>query len=136
MHRNDKSKYVLYIEPKREEKLTESLNDKLTQLVELALSKAKVGTGHYSSLDDMGDGFDWATNRGIKRIPSFDESSMYKGVHRTECGEHSTNCDYLLENGMITNSLATFYVQWYRNSIHENDMNKLKELGQFYNIEL
>lgn len=34
---------------------------------------------------------------------------------------------------MITNSLAPFYVQWYRYSIPESDMRKLNELKKFYN---
>ena len=53
MHRNDKSKYLLYIEPKKEEKLKEPINDELTELMEMALSKAKAGTSRYSHLDDM-----------------------------------------------------------------------------------
>jgi len=32
MHREDNSKYVLYIEPKKEDKLSEPINDELTQI--------------------------------------------------------------------------------------------------------
>lgn len=56
----------------------------------------------------------------------------YKGWHRTDCGEKSSACNYRLENGMKTNSLAPFYLRWYRYSIPESEMLKLKELETFY----
>jgi hypothetical protein len=33
---------------------------------------------------------------------------------------------------MITNSLAPFYLKWYRYSIPENDMKKIEELKKYY----
>lgn len=142
MHRNDKSKYLLYIEPKKEEKLKEPINDELTELMEMALSKATAGTSRYSHLDDMGDGWEPPENSGLfrlfkgKKIPSFGSSAAWMGMHRTDCGEMSTCRDYQLENGMITNSLAPFYLRWYRYSIPENDMLKIKELADFYEKSL
>lgn len=121
MNRNDKSKYLLYIEPDIKDKLETPIEDNITSLVEMALSKAEKGTARYSNLSDNG------TFRG---------GCGYKGSHRTDCGVRSTNVDYLLENGMITNSLAPFYVKWYRYSIPENDMNKIRELAEFYNYDL
>ncbi len=133
MNRDDKSKYLLYIEPSKSDKLSEPIEDELTSLMELALSKSQSGSARYSNLYDMGDGVDMTHNNVTRRIPSFVGRSGYKGSHHTECGERSSNHDYLLENGMITNSLATFYLKWYRYSIPENDMIKLKELYKFYN---
>jgi len=124
MHRDDKSKYLLYIEPKKEDKLETPVDDNITKLMEMALSKSEEGTANYSDLDDMGDGYDWGYG------------SAYRGVHRTACGESSSNVDFLLENGMITNSLAPFYLKWYRYSVPENDMIKIRELAKFYNYEL
>ena len=121
MNRDDKSKYLLYIEPNPLTKSKEPLNDSMTKLLEMALKKSKEGTGHYSSLDDDG---------------TFNEGWGYKGVHRTPCGAVSSNCDYLLENGLITNSLAPYYVMWFRDSIGENDLNKIKELARYYNVSL
>jgi hypothetical protein len=118
MHRNDNSKYLLYIEPKASDKLQTPIEDELTQLMEMALSKSRRGGANYSDLEDPGN--------------SFQEDSAWKGTHRTDCGEGSSNCDFLLENGMITNSLAPFYLRWYRYSISENDMRKLEELKKFY----
>jgi hypothetical protein len=117
MHRDDTTKFLLYIEPPASEKLPEPINDELTQVIEYALSKADEGTANYSSKTDD---------------PKFRPGAGYKGSHRTECGERSANKDYLLENGMITNSLAPFYVKYYRYSIPESDMTKLMELSEFY----
>lgn len=117
MHREDNSKYLLYIEPKASEKLKEPIDDDLTKMMEMALSKAERGVAGYSRLNDVG-----TFNRGMG----------YKGFHRTECGERSDSCDFLLENGMITNSLAPFYLRWYRYSIPETEMKKVHELAEFY----
>ena len=134
MHRDDKSKYLLYIEPKKEEKLKEPINDELTELMEMALSKAKAGISRYSYPSDMGDGWEYKPG---KKGPSFGSKGAWMGMHRTDCGEMSSCRDYQLENGMITNSLAPFYLRWYRYSIPENDMLKLKELADFYeNLKL
>ena len=117
MHREDNSKYLLYIEPKKEDKLSFPINDDLTSLMEMALSKSEQGVARYDDKNDNG---------------TFRRSVGYKGVHYTECGERSSNKDFLLENGMITNSLATFYLRWYRYSIPESEMNKVLELQKFY----
>lgn len=122
MKRDDNSKFLLYIEPSRGEKLTEPINDELTKLIEFAITRAKEGAANYS---DISSG-----------QVNFREGSGFRGTHRTDCGERSSNIDYLLENGMVTNSLATFYVKWYRYSIPENDMNKLKSLAFFYDVKI
>lgn len=133
MHREDNSKYLLYIEPRSKDKLQEPINDELTEMMEKALTKAKKGTANYSQLEDKGDGFDWIHNGETRRVPSFREGNGgYKGIHYTECGERSSNCDYLLENGMITNSLSPFYLRWYRYSIPESEMKKIHQLMEFY----
>ena len=137
MHREDNSKYLLYIEPKAIDKLKEPINDELVEIMELALSKAKVGVASYSKLEDMGDGYEFKWNdpkNGTQKrlVPSFSEGNAYRGSHRTECGERSSNKDYLLENGMITNSLAPFYLKWYRFSIPESEMRKVEQLVNFY----
>lgn len=117
MHREDKSRYLLYIEPLKKEKLTSPVNDELTKLMEKALENSVQGSANYSDTNDEG---------------SFVENSAYKGFHTTDCGETSSNKDYLLENGMITNSLAPFYLRWYRNSIPETDIEKLMALKLYY----
>lgn len=121
MHRNDKSNFLLYIEPSIEDKLIRPIDDELIDLMELAFSKSQVGSANYSGINDE---------------ESFHMESGWSGSHQTLCGENSSNHDYLLENGMIVNSLCCFYVKWYRNSIHENDWEKLKKLSEFYNIKI
>lgn len=117
MHREDESKYLLYIEPPKKERLSEPVEDELTLLMEEALERAAPGTSKYSDLEDD---------------LTFEVGPSYRGSHRTECGEGSTNTDYLLENGMITNSLAPFYLRWYRNSIPETELMKLLALKNYY----
>ncbi len=52
MHREDNSNYLLFIEPSAENKLKVPINDELTDLMEMALSKAKEGVSNYSTMDN------------------------------------------------------------------------------------
>jgi hypothetical protein len=100
MHRIDNTCFLLFIEPKKEEKLETPLDDEISRIMKVALEEAKQGTSNYSRPNEM---------------PYFFESIGYKGYHSTDCGEKSYPADYMLENGMITNSLAAFYLHYYRN---------------------
>ena len=117
MHRTDDSEFLLYLEPFKREKLTEPVKDAWSELMHLALMKAKEGTSSYGDRDGKAE---------------FRSPAVWLGVHETDCGQRSSNQDYLLENGMITNSLAVFYLQWYRNSIPDSEWNKLRRLAAFY----
>ncbi len=117
MHRIDNSKFLLFIEPKKEEKLQNPVKDELTELMKYALGRAKTGTSNYSNLGAN---------------PFFSIGSGFKGTHVTSCGQRSSNVDFLLENGMITNSLAVYYLEYYRNSIPDSEMKKVLELKNFY----
>jgi hypothetical protein len=117
MHRIDNSRFLLYIEPKKENKSEEPIYDEITDIVGFALSESKEGVANYSSLSES---------------ENFRQGSGYKGFHQTECGKRSSNKDYLLKNGMITNSLAVYYVTYYRDSIPESEMKKVNELVNFY----
>ena len=119
MHRIDNTKFLLFIEPKKEEKLHTPIDDKYTRLMDYALSKAIIGAANYSSVGEE---------------PEFREGYGWKGFHRTDCGECSGNKEYLLENGMVTNSLATFYLKYYRNSIPKSEMYKVYKLATFYGL--
>ena len=117
MHRIDNSRFLLYIEPCSEAKSLTPVNDEITQIMELALSEAVSGVASYSKMN----------------IPEwFEKGNGWRGSHCSDCGERSDNQDYLLKNGMITNSLCVFYLQYYRDSIPESEMNKVKELVEFY----
>jgi hypothetical protein len=54
------------------------------------------------------------------------------GWHTTACGMESESQDFLLENGMITNSLCVFYLQYYRSSIPKSEMKKVYQLIAYY----
>ncbi len=113
MHRTDNSKFVLYIEPKKEQKSEQPINDEITEFMQMALDKSVDGIANYSSTDAE---------------EKFTPNMSYKGFHVTECGKRSSSVDYLLPNGMITNSLCVFYLQHYRNAIPQSEWNKINEL--------
>ncbi len=117
MNRIDNSRFLLFIEPSEIEKSKTPVNDELTKTMQLALNEATEGISNYSEMN---------------KKETFRYGPGYKGFHTTDCGKLSNNHDYLLKNGMITNSLAVFYLQYYRNSIPESEMNKVKELVSFY----
>ena len=107
----DEPKLLLFIEPSKSEKLEKPIDDYLVQFLENAIENAP--TGCYFS-------------------GGFRTGVATKGFHRTECGERSSNVDYLLENGMVTNKLGPFYLKWYRYSIPETEMKKVEEAYNYY----
>ncbi len=117
MHRTDASPFLLFIEPSKEEKSANPADDEITQIMRIALSEAKTGISNYTETEQP---------------PHFTKGIGYKGYHTTDCGKNSTGNDYLLENGMITNSLCVFYLQYYRNSIPEQEMEKVNRLVVYY----
>lgn len=118
MHREDDSKYLLYIEPPVSAKSEESVEDDLTNIIDRAIEKAISGGANYSDTDPHDE------------REHFEVDSGWRGVHVTACGKVSDNKDYLLENGMITNSLAPYYVRYYRDYILSlpTEKKKLEEL--------
>jgi hypothetical protein len=118
MHRTDNSQFLLFIELPANKKRFNPINDGLTRIMHMALKYSEKGHADYSDMNS--NGIFTKTNKG------------YRGVHYTECGEHSSNQEYLLENGMITNSLAPFYLMYYRNSIPFTEMKKTILLYLFY----
>lgn len=117
MNRIDNSKFLLYIEPRKENKSLLPLDDEITNIMTYAFSKSQSGGANYSY-----------TNQ----IEKFSKGNGWRGCHMTDCGQRSSNHDYLLENGMITNSLCSFYLRWYRDSIPKSEMDKIYELINFY----
>lgn len=113
MHRIDNSRFLLYIEPKADQKSNEPTIDEISKTVERCLEISKKGVSDYSDTESDGE---------------FQIDNAFRGCHTTNCGERSDNHDYLLGNGMITNSLCVFYLQYYREAIPESEMNKVLEL--------
>lgn len=108
------SKMLLFIEPSIGDKSVEPVDDELVEVMDLALSEAK---------------------RGCYDGGVFREGGRWRSVHKTSCGECSDNQDYLLGNGMVTNSLASFYLRWYRGAISKGEMSKVRKLVKFYKGE-
>ena len=102
-------KLLLYIEPKN---LPSKLPviDEITCTMAHALKEAKTGTANYNDLD--GD-------------VSFREGSGYRGFHVCSCGAISSNVDYQLENGEVTNSLAVHYLAYHRDEITEVQLHRV-----------
>ena len=121
MERIDLSRFLLYFEPEPNGKRLKPMDDELTRIMQHALKQSERGLANYSNLKSNGDFT--RTNKG------------WRGVHYTECGEHSTNQDYLLENGLITNSLAVFYLQHYRRNIPRSEIKKVIDLYLFYHLD-
>ena len=61
-----------------------------------------------------------------------DSGTRYKGTHLTCCGMRSDNKHWVLPGGKITNSLAVYYLEYYRPYIPETEINKIKELAKEY----
>lgn len=54
--------------------------------------------------------------------------TRWRGWHTTKCGKTSDNDDHVLPNGVITHSLAVYYMQHYRHAIPESEIEKTKKL--------
>lgn len=108
---------LLFIEPKLEDKHTE-IKDSLVMIMLFAISKGKKGIIDYRSNNI--------------NIENFEVGGAYRGFHTNCDGETSANYEILLENGLITNSLAPHYLKYFRNSIPKVEIEKLKSLVSFY----
>lgn len=58
------------------------------------------------------------------------EGPMYRGFHVTKCGKASGCCDLILPNGMVTNSLALYYIRYYRHAIPEEEFKKISAIRE------
>lgn len=117
MHREDNSKYLLYIEFNPSDKGSFAVEDDLTECIDEMMKLAKEGSSGYNNKDDEG---------------TFRDGGGWRGIHGNSDGSKSTNKDYLLPNGLITNSLAPYYVRWYRYAIPETEKVKLKSLFEYW----
>ena len=97
---------ILYIEPSRSAAPKPVIDD-LTMLMAGALGVGIKGTG---------------------TAGNFRQGSGYRGVHTCSCGATSSNCEYQLPNGEVTNSLATHYLAWHRDDIAEDQLEKVRAL--------
>lgn len=120
MNRSDDSYFLLYIEPTRAQKSETPVDDHLTQVMMIALNLGKKGTADYFDVENP------------TLYPVFNENESWKRGHKTACGTSSDSHDYKLLNGMITNSLAPFYLRWYRDAIPEQEMAKVEAVYDWH----
>ena len=118
VHRADKSKYFLFIEPDASKKSAKPVDDALTESLQAAMAQAVKGTSAVDNLrDDKGD--------------TFHAGNGYRGMHFAADGLVSDVNDYLLPNGFITNSLCVHYVRFYRDELPKTEMQKLRALHEY-----
>ena len=91
------------------------VNDEWTEPMHKAFIKGKRG-----AVQIHGDKVDFRIGDG------------WMGWHQDERNMMSDSHDYLLENGLVTNSLCIYYLQHYRSVIPYQDWIKLHELKYFY----
>ncbi len=120
MDRTQSKLFLLYLTVTLEQKAKTPINDAYTAFMMSVLSDAKRGTADYSDPENP------------TSEPVFNEGDYWRGTHQTPCKNYSDNQDYKLLNGMFTNSLAPFYLRWYRDAIPETEMQKIKDLHDFY----
>lgn len=114
MHREDDTKYLLYIEPDPALKSAEPVEDELTAAIDLAMESAVSGTAWYSNLKPHDE------------LEHFQEGGGWKGWHAQD--DQSSSKDYLIAGKFITNKIAPHYVRYYRAAIPAQDMVKLNQL--------
>lgn len=114
MHRVEKGRYLLYIEPTLEQRSETPIDDDLVNFMELLLYHAYCGTANYSDSEGCKD---------------FTYGECWRGHHINCDGEMSEIQDYLIADGRyITNSLATHYLRWYRSAIPQWMIEAIEDL--------
>lgn len=53
---------------------------------------------------------------------------LWRGFHVCKCGVRSSNTDYILPGGMITNSLCVHYLAFHRDEVPEEEVTKVMGL--------
>lgn len=97
---------LLYIEP-QSPKLDSPVLDDMTQKMTSAFGQNKTGVAYEGQ---------------------FMEGSATMGWQTCACGARSTNVDYLLESGFVTNSLCIHYLAWHRNEVPQSELDKVASL--------
>lgn len=120
MNRTESKLFLLYIEPDIRQKSAQPVDDEWTHFMARAVNEGKVGIADYSDPENP------------TSEPIFYENDRWRGTHRTPCGNYSDDQDRKLMNGMFTNSLAPFYLRWYRSAISEAEWQKIRDLHDFY----
>ena len=97
---------LLFIEPQNVKSETPTV-DELTKKMTAAFRDFKTGSGFQGQ---------------------FMEDAMTMGEQTCVCGARSTNVDYLLPSGYITNYLCVHYLAWHRNEVPQSELDKVAAL--------
>ena len=62
------------------------------------------------------------------------ETAHWRGTHTTKCGKWSDSASHTLPNGVETNSLCVYYMQYYRKFIPAHEFEKIEKLKIEYKI--
>lgn len=123
---NKNMEFLLFINPRIEQKSKQPIDDVYVEAMEWALSLAEKGT---NSLGRLFYPF-YPSNTPL----SFQVGSCYRGFHEACDGECSTSFDYLLQipENYIVNSLSVHYLRWFRDAIPQEDWVKLDNVKTHY----
>ena len=55
-------------------------------------------------------------------------SPWFMGYHTCACGSHSKAHNFILPDGLITNSLCVHYLAWHRNEVPREELEKIAKL--------
>lgn len=123
---NKNIEFLLFINPRIEQKSKQPIDDVYVEAMAWALSLAEKGT----------------TNLGRLFYPfypsslsvSFQAGSCYRGFHEACDGECSTSFDYLLQipENYVVNSLSVHYLRWFRDAIPQEEWVKLDNVKAHY----
>lgn len=61
----------------------------------------------------------------------FHPGGGWRGVHTCVCGVNSSNKNFQLEDGTITNSLCVHYLAHHRNEVPESELAKVRSLPSY-----
>lgn len=73
---------------------------------------------------------DELTQRMAAALNDGTRKGCWKGVHTCVCGAESTNCNYLLSDGQVTNSLAVHYLAYHRDEVPKSELRKVRNLPE------
>ena len=69
-----------------------------------------------------------ATDTGTLSGTTFRKGDAYRGWHTCSCGAGSSNVDYLLPSGEVTNSLCIHYLAYHRHEIPPEQLARVAAL--------
>jgi hypothetical protein len=71
---------------------------------------------------------DEATRKMTAAFRQSKAGEKFRGVHQCVCGVYSSNCNYNLPDGGVTNSLSVHYLAYHRDEVGEIEMEKVLKL--------